>query len=75
MKNKTVKKILAAALAGQSIFGENYAQEGCAKVDWFKENHQIQHRKKRRRLRRRRTHRKRQQKKTLMSAEKSIKSE
>lgn len=28
-----------AALAGQSIFGENYAQEGCAKVDWFKENH------------------------------------
>lgn len=31
--------VLAAALAGQSIFGENYAQEGCAKVDWFKENH------------------------------------
>lgn len=38
-KTFPVEAVLAAALAGQSIFGENYAQEGCAKVDWFKENH------------------------------------
>lgn len=25
-----------ALQAGQCVFGENYAQEGCAKVDWFK---------------------------------------
>lgn len=31
--------VLAAAQEGQCIFGENYAQEGCDKVDWFKENH------------------------------------
>ena len=24
---------------GQRAFGENYAQEGCAKVDWFRENY------------------------------------
>lgn len=38
-KTFPAEAVLAAALAGQSIFGENYAQEGCAKVDWFKENH------------------------------------
>ena len=38
-KTFSAEAVLAAALAGQSIFGENYAQEGCAKVDWFKENH------------------------------------
>ena len=38
-KTFPTEAVLAAALAGQSIFGENYAQEGCAKVDWFKENH------------------------------------
>lgn len=26
-----------AVAAGQCVFGENYAQEGCAKVDWFRE--------------------------------------
>lgn len=31
--------VLAAAIQGQTAFGENYAQEGCAKVDWFKEHH------------------------------------
>lgn len=38
-KTFPAEAVSAAALAGQSIFGENYAQEGCAKVDWFKENH------------------------------------
>ena len=38
-KTFPAEAVLAAALARQSIFGENYAQEGCAKVDWFKENH------------------------------------
>ena len=31
--------MLIAAQAGQRSFGENYAQEGCEKVDWFRENH------------------------------------
>lgn len=31
--------LLAAARAGQTVFGENYAQEGCDKVDWFAANH------------------------------------
>ena len=31
--------VLIAAQAGQRSFGENYAQEGCEKVDWFRENH------------------------------------
>ena len=31
--------VLSAARQGQRAFGENYAQEGCAKVDWFKEHH------------------------------------
>lgn len=38
-KTFPAEAVLAAANAGQSVFGENYAQEGCAKVDWFKENH------------------------------------
>ena len=28
--------VLAAVKAGQRVFGENYAQEGCEKVDWFR---------------------------------------
>lgn len=32
-------RILEAAAAGQCDFGENYAVEGCAKIDWFRENH------------------------------------
>jgi pyridoxal phosphate enzyme (YggS family) len=31
--------VLLAARLGQTAFGENYAQEGCAKVDWFREHH------------------------------------
>ena len=31
--------VLSAARLGQTAFGENYAQEGCAKVDWFREHH------------------------------------
>ena len=27
-----------AVEAGQRVFGENYAQEGCGKVDWFAQN-------------------------------------
>lgn len=30
--------LLKCAELGQRAFGENYAQEGCAKVDWFREN-------------------------------------
>lgn len=39
--SKTFPKeaVLIAAQAGQRSFGENYAQEGCEKVDWFRENH------------------------------------
>lgn len=28
--------VLAAVKTGQRVFGENYAQEGCEKVDWFR---------------------------------------
>lgn len=37
--SKTFPKeaVLIAAQAGQRSFGENYAQEGCEKVDWFRE--------------------------------------
>lgn len=38
-KTFPAEDVLAAAKAGQTVFGENYAQEGCAKVDWFRENH------------------------------------
>ncbi|MCI5850314.1 MAG: YggS family pyridoxal phosphate-dependent enzyme [Sutterellaceae bacterium] len=31
--------VLKAVGTGLSAFGENYAQEGCDKVDWFRENH------------------------------------
>lgn len=31
--------LLACAELGQRAFGENYAQEGCGKVDWFREHH------------------------------------
>ena len=31
--------VLAVAEAGQRAFGENYAQEGCDKIAWFKEHH------------------------------------
>lgn len=39
--SKTFPKeaVLIAAQAGHRSFGENYAQEGCEKVDWFRENH------------------------------------
>lgn len=39
--SKTFPKeaVRIAAQAGQRSFGENYAQEGCEKVDWFRENH------------------------------------
>lgn len=39
--SKTFPKedLLTVALAGQRSFGENYAQEGCDKVRWFKDNH------------------------------------
>lgn len=39
--SKTFPKeaVLIAAQAEQRSFGENYAQEGCEKVDWFRENH------------------------------------
>ena len=39
--SKTFPKeaVLGAAKAGQRSFGENYAQEGCEKVEWFRENH------------------------------------
>ncbi len=39
--SKTFPKeaVLIAAQAGQRLFGENYAQEGCEKVNWFRENH------------------------------------
>ena len=39
--SKTFPKeaVLIAAQAGQRSFGENYAQEGCEKVEWFRENH------------------------------------
>ena len=39
--SKTFPKeaVLIASNAGQRHFGENYAQEGCEKVSWFRENH------------------------------------
>lgn len=39
--SKTFPKeaVLIAANVGQRHFGENYAQEGCDKVEWFKANH------------------------------------
>lgn len=39
--SKTFPKeaVLVAAKAGQRSFGENYAQEGCEKIEWFRENH------------------------------------
>lgn len=38
-KTFPAQAVLAAAEAGQTAFGENYAQEGCDKVDWFREHH------------------------------------
>lgn len=37
-KTWPAQSVLAAYRAGQSVFGENYAQEGCDKVDWFAQN-------------------------------------
>lgn len=37
-KTFPVEDLLACAEAGARAFGENYAQEGCAKVDWFREH-------------------------------------
>lgn len=38
-KTFPAEAVLAAAQCGQQLFGENYAQEGCEKVDWFRTNH------------------------------------
>ncbi|MDO4938170.1 MAG: YggS family pyridoxal phosphate-dependent enzyme, partial [Sutterellaceae bacterium] len=38
-KTFPAEAVLVAAQEGQCVFGENYAQEGCDKVDWFKANH------------------------------------
>lgn len=38
-KTFPAQAVLAAAQVGQRVFGENYAQEGCDKVDWFRANH------------------------------------
>ena len=37
-KTFPVEAVLIAALEGQRAFGENYAQEGCGKIDWVREN-------------------------------------
>lgn len=37
-KTFSEEALLRCAELGQRAFGENYAQEGCAKVDWFREN-------------------------------------
>ena len=37
-KTFPVQAVLIAAGEGQSEFGENYAQEGCGKIDWVREN-------------------------------------
>ncbi len=38
-KTFPAEAVLAVAQCGQRDFGENYAQEGCDKVDWFRANH------------------------------------
>lgn len=38
-KTFDAEALLICAQAGARAFGENYAQEGCAKVDWFREHH------------------------------------
>ena len=38
-KTFPAEAVLAVAECGQRAFGENYAQEGCDKVDWFRTNH------------------------------------
>lgn len=38
-KTFPAEAVLAVAECGQRDFGENYAQEGCDKVDWFRVNH------------------------------------
>lgn len=38
-KTFPAQAVLAAAQAGQRVFGENYAQEGCAKIDEIKASH------------------------------------
>ena len=38
-KTFPAQAVLAATEVGQRVFGENYAQEGCDKVDWFREKH------------------------------------
>ena len=37
-KTFPVQAVLIAAGEGQSAFGENYAQEGCGKIDWVREH-------------------------------------
>ncbi len=37
-KTFPVEAVLIAAGCGQRAFGENYAQEGCSKIDWVREN-------------------------------------
>ena len=38
-KTFSAEALLECARLGARAFGENYAQEGCAKVDWFREHH------------------------------------
>lgn len=38
-KTFDAEALLLCARAGARAFGENYAQEGCGKVDWFREHH------------------------------------
>ncbi|MCA2015264.1 YggS family pyridoxal phosphate-dependent enzyme [Vibrio tritonius] len=38
-KTKPVEAILAASQTGQTLFGENYVQEGVNKIHYFSENH------------------------------------
>ncbi|MDO5531947.1 YggS family pyridoxal phosphate-dependent enzyme [Sutterella sp.] len=38
-KTFNAEAVLECARAGARAFGENYAQEGCDKVDWFREHH------------------------------------
>lgn len=38
-KTFSEEALLLCAQAGARAFGENYAQEGCRKIDWFREHH------------------------------------
>ena len=38
-KTFSAEALFECAKLGARAFGENYAQEGCSKVDWFREHH------------------------------------